>query len=307
MVTAWNQSLPGYLETTEDRLAAHLAGDPNFDPEGCIGAFTHGNEIAGFVIAKRWRIPNHDMAQDDANQWTRDGTGGIGMICVVPALQRRGIGTLLMQASEKFFKKNQVAVVTIGREPGRHFLPGVPESLEDTLEFFEKCGYHGGFQSAIDIIGDISNITEIPGGNAKLASKIEQNKAKGFAVMGYMPALRDKLLQFMKIVFPGNWYWRVACHVNDPVAPRDELQLLVDRHGNDLHVHGFALTATQASASLGPATIVQSHGSPAFGGLGPIGIVKEMRGSRGLGAMLLHHALVNLHRKGVTKVLIDWT
>jgi hypothetical protein len=35
--------------------------------------------------------------------------------------------------------------------------------------------------------------------------------------------------------------------------------------------------------------------------------VKELRGSRGLGAMLLHHALVNLHRKGVAKVLIDWT
>ncbi|MEX2680751.1 MAG: GNAT family N-acetyltransferase [Candidatus Sigynarchaeota archaeon] len=307
LAAAWTESLPGSFEMSAERLAGYLTGDPNFDPEGCIGAFTPGGELAGFVIGKRWRIPNHDMANDDAIQWTRDGTGGIGMICVRPGFQRKGIGKQLMAAIESFFVKNGVMVISIGREPGRHFLPGVPQPLEDRLEFFDKCGYRHGFESAIDIMADISGIDAILERNRKLRDKIAANRVDGYDVIPYEPALERDLLEFMRAAFPGKWYWTVACHVNAHQVPRDELQLLVHRQGEKVQVLGFAKTATQAGIDLGPATLVQSRGSADFGGLGPIGIASEIRGHRGLGAMLLHYALVNLHRKGVNKVLIDWT
>ncbi|NMC07749.1 MAG: GNAT family N-acetyltransferase [Candidatus Lokiarchaeota archaeon] len=307
IAAAWTESMPASFEMSAARLDGYLTRDPNFDPDGCIGAFTPGGELAGFVIAKRWRIPNHDMAQDDATQWVRDGTGGIGMICVRPPFQRKGIGKRLVTAAEAFFKKNDVRVISIGREPGRHLLPGVPQPLEDTLEFFDKLGYSSGFTTAIDIKGNISGIEAIPDTNTKLRDKIATNRANGYDVISYDPSMRDSLLDFMRVTFPGKWYWTVLSHVDAPDAPRDELQVLVRKHGNKRQVLGFAHTSTQAAIGLGPATLVQSRGSTEFGGLGPIGIANDIRGSQGLGAMLLHHALVNLHRKGVNVVLIDWT
>ncbi len=307
MVAAWNVSLPGSFEMSAERLEGYLSRDPNFDPEGCIGAFTPEGILVGFIIGKRWRIPNHEMANDDANQWIRDGTGGIGMVSVRPGFQRKGIGKQLMAAVESFFVKNDVLVISIGREPGRHLLPGVPQPLEDCLEFFDKCGYTRGFESAIDIIGDISDIEAIPKDNQKLLDKMARNAADGFEVIPYDSSIKVAVLDFMWETFPGKWYWRVLSHVNDPGAPLDELQVLVRREGREMHVLGFALTATQQGTCMGPATILQSRGSQNFGGLGPIGISGGVRGSRGLGAMLLHCALVNLHRKGVDRVLIDWT
>ncbi|MBN2151632.1 MAG: GNAT family N-acetyltransferase [Candidatus Lokiarchaeota archaeon] len=307
LAAAWTESLPGSFEMSAERLAGYLTRDPNYDPEGCIGAFTPGGELAGFVIGKRWRVPNHDMANDDAVQWVRDGTGGIGMLCVRPGFQRKGIGKKLVAAIESFFEKSGVLVISIGREPGRHFLPGVPQPLDDCLEFFDKCGYNQGFESAIDIVGDVSGIDTVLEKNRKLRDKMQKNAADGFEVVHYDHDMKEALLGFMRETFPGKWYWRVSSHVNDPCAPLDELQVLVQRKGEERRVLGFALTATQQGMDLGPATILQSRGSPEFGGLGPIGIATGIRGGRGIGAMLLHCALENLHRKGVNEVLIDWT
>nr|MDO8114156.1 GNAT family N-acetyltransferase [Candidatus Sigynarchaeota archaeon] len=307
LVATWNAALPASFTMSPERLNGYLSLDPNFDPEGCLGAFSGTGDLHGFVIGKRWLIPNHDMADDDATQWRRDGTMGVGMIGVKPDFQRKGIGKKLMKAIEAFFRKHEAGMVSIGREPGRHFLPGVPGSIEDTLEFFDKCGYNRGFEMAIDIIGDISAYEEFPRDNPKLCEKIKNNKADGFDVVGFRPALKGKVLAFMNEQFKGRWYWRVAAYANEPRAAPDELQLLVRKKGKAVDIVGFAATASQASFALGSPTIVQSRGDTQFGGLGPIGIARELRGSRGLGAMLLHYALLNLKRKGVKRVLIDWT
>src|SRR5271157_262962 len=308
LVETWNQALPDSFMTSTDRLNVYLVEDPNFDPDGCLGAYASNGDLVGFIIGKRWIIPNHDLCNEDSTQWFRDATGGIAMIGIKPDYQRQGIGTVLVGAIERFFQAHDVAVVSIGREPGRHFLPGVPQPLEDCLElFFDKLGYNKGFETSIDIIGDISGYEEFPGDNPKLCDKIEANKADGFDVIGYNPELESKLMEFMKAIFPGKWYWRAASHARETRAAADELQLLVRGNGDDVEVLGFADTASQASIVLGPPTLVQSRGDEVFGGLGPIGIAKEIRGNRGLGAMLLHYALLNLKRKGVEWVLIDWT
>lgn len=308
LVEAWNQALPDSFVTSPERLNGYLAEDPNFDPDGCLGAFTVDGELAGFVIGKRWIIPNHELGEDDAAQWFRDKQGGISMIGVKPMYQRKGIGTALVGAIERFFQAHNVAIVSIAREPGRHFLPGVPQRLEDQMEYFwDKIGYNVGFDTAIDIMGDISGYEEYPADNPKLCDKIEANKAEGFDVIGYQPDLEAKLLDFMRAEFPGKWYWRAMSHAREPRAAADELQLLVKGTGEDMEICGFADTASQVSIVLGPPTMVQCRSDPAFGGLGPIGIARDLRGSKGLGAMLLHYALLNLKRTGVERVLIDWT
>ena len=193
LVNVWNKSVSAPFTITSNILRPHLDGDPNFDHEGLIGAYLADSELIGFVIVKRWQVPQHEMGQSDENQWVRDAKMGIGAMGVLPDYQHQGIGRSLIEQAENFAKKNDGHVLSLGREPGKHLFPGVPEPLEDTMEFFEKVGFAGPIESSIDIIGDISNIDiDI---NPKLAEKLAANEADGFRVICYDPFLKEPLLQ----------------------------------------------------------------------------------------------------------------
>jgi ribosomal protein S18 acetylase RimI-like enzyme len=305
LVDLWNRCVSEPLTITRELLGPHLNEDPNYDLEGLIGAYTPEEKLVGFALVKRWQVPQHEMGQSDDNQWIRDAKMGVGAIGVDPEYRHQEIGSGILRQVEKFTKKHDGTVLTIGREPGYHLFPGIPELLEEFMEFFGKNGFNGGIESAIDIIGDISNIDNNI--NSKLTEKITANEADGFAVISYEPSLKDSLLDFMKREFSGRWFWKVKTFIENPLNALDELQILIQHQGDDLIIAGFASTCTQASTHAASPTIVQSQGKETFGGLGPIGIGKDYRGSKGLGAMLLHYALVNLKNKGVTTVLIDWT
>ncbi len=308
IVALWNHTLPAQFTITEGILSGHLDLDPNYDPGGVMGAFTTDGQLVGVIIGKRWQIPNHDMASDDAQQWVRDAQWGIAVIFVAPDHQRAGVGSQLLKAFEKFARENGAEVISIGREPGRHMFPGVPESLEDSLQFFEKHGYgKTGYIPAIDIIGDISGAEALPPNNPKLAGKITQNRKDGFDVVKFRPALKEKVFNFMRETFPGKWYWTVKTILDASGDVQDNLQVLIQTKGKATHVCGFAYTATQANQPLCPPHLMHSQGDATFGGIGPIGIARDLRGSRGIGAMLLHLSLVYLRSKGVRRVLIDWT
>lgn len=308
MVSLWNRTLPVQFKTTEGILRGHLDLDPNYDPGAVLGAFTTDNRLVGIIIGKRWKIPNHDMAADDAQQWVRDAQWGVGFLLVAPEQQRTGIGFQLLGTFEKYAHENGAEVISIGREPGRHMFPGVPEPLEDRMAFFERHEYgKTGFQVSIDIIGDISGVEPLPQNNPKLVGKITQNRQHGFEVVSFRPALKEKLFSFMRETFPGKWYWTVKTIIDDPGDVKDNLQVLIQTKGKMINVCGFAYTATQANQPLGPPHLLHSQGDPSFGGIGPIGIARDLRGSLGLGAMLLHLSLVYLKSKGVRHVLIDWT
>lgn len=309
LIDVWNQTLPETFSMDAERLRGYLDRDPNYDPQGSLAAFeSSSNRLVGYVLGKRWLILMEDMGDTKENQANRDKGMGIAIVFVHSDFQKLGIGTRLMIAIEKWFADNGGKIYSISQEPGLHMLPGVPEILEDCLEFFDQFGYgEGGIATTIDIIGDISNYEEFPSDNPKLLKKIEANHANGYDVVGYSPDIKEATLAYMKKNLSGDWYWKCKIQMEEPTVAADELQLLIKRTGEEVRVHGFAVTATQASINVGPATILQSQGRADFGGLGPIGIEEEVRGSQGLGAMLLHDALYHLKLKGVKTVLIDWT
>jgi GNAT superfamily N-acetyltransferase len=314
LVRTWNGTFLPQIHTTREILRGFLDYDPNFDPNLCLGAY-HKDQLVGFLIGKRWRVPHHEMALDDANQWVRDAKWGIGAIGVLPEFQKQGIGRKLLQFFEHHAIENGAALIGIGREPGKHLFPGIPQFYEDTLEFFEKCGYSlTPIESAIDITGDISHILEVPEKNPKLWSKITANHAAGFHVIPFTPEWGDKTRQFLRQSFPGKWYWTANHVMTHPELPMDELQLLIHQSpsaqpndSNSGNVIGMACVYRLAAAARGVPHLLHGQGRSDYGGLGPIGIAQTYRGSRGLGAMLLHYALCHLRKKGVRTVLIDWT
>jgi GNAT superfamily N-acetyltransferase len=308
LVELWNICLPESMSTVPELLRNYLDNDKNYDPEGSIGAYTNENEMVGWIIGRRWQISIEEMGGNKEDQENRDKQMGIGMIFVHPNYRRKGIGTKLVQIVEEFFAKNGGQIISIGREPGNYFLPGVPEELDETMEFFDTFGYgESGISSSIDIIGDISYYEEIPINNPKLAEYIRKNKADGYEVIAYSNDLKEKMRDYMHTTFGNHWYWKVNNHIICPEAAMDEIQILIRKNPSGVQEFlGFALTSSVSSMKTAAATLVQSKGDPIFGGLGPIGISDSIRG-RALGAMLLHCALYNLKRKGVKKVLIDWT
>ncbi len=308
IVALWNRTLPAQFKINDGILRGHLDLDPNYDAGSVLGAFARDGHLVGVIIGKRWKIPNHDMAADDAQQWVRDAQWGVGVLFVAPERQRAGIGSQLLRAFEKYARENGAEVISIGREPGRHMFPGVPEPFEDCMPFFERHDYgKTGFQVSIDIIGDISGVEPLPQNNPKLVGKITNNRKNGFDVVSFRPAFKDKLLNFMKETFSGKWYWTVKTIMDAPGAVQDNLLVLIQTKGKVTQVCGFSYTATQANQPLGPPHLLHSQGDPSFGGIGPIGIARDLRGSQGLGAMLLHLSLVYLKQKGIRHVLIDWT
>ncbi|MHA1733080.1 MAG: GNAT family N-acetyltransferase [Promethearchaeota archaeon] len=316
VVGLWNLCLPPSFTTTGGVLENYLHRDVNFDPGACLGAYDQGGRLVGWIIGRRWREEYHKVGRGDISREEQDSQYGVGMLFIHPEFRRRGIGTRLLTRLEDYFRSLHAGeydhelkrVVSLGREPGRYFLPGVPEELEGALDFFAEFGYGAsGFQTAIDVIGDITSYEEVPQDNQKLADLIEKNRRDGFRVVPFREELREAAIGFITGEFGQHWVWKVLNHVNDPGADLGELQLLVrETADSEPEFSGFALTATTKSLCTGPATLVQGGGDPKFGGLGPIGISESVRG-RGLGAMLLHDALYHLKTKGVERVLIDWT
>ncbi len=308
IVSLWNRTLPTQLNITGEILRGHLDYDPNYDSDGVLGAFNANGTLVGVIIGKRWKVPNHDLAEDDMQQWIRDAQWGIGILFVTPDHQRVGIGSQLLEAFERFARENGAEVISIGREPGRHIFPGIPEPLEDCIPFFEGHGYgKTGLQTSIDIIRDIADVEPLPKNNAKLNEKITNNRKNGFDVVRFQPEFKESLLNFMRETFPGKWFWTVKTIIDAPGEIKDNLLVLVQTRGKRVKIFGFAYIATQENQPLGPPHLLHSQGNPAFGGIGPIGIAIDLRGSQGLGAMLLHLSLVYLKQKGVRRVLIDWT
>lgn len=72
------------------------------------------------------------------------GSGGIKLLCVLPAYRRRGIGSKLLSCAEE-----ELGVeITLGRTGSGYIVQGVPYTCDmSAVGFFEKRGYHANWTS----------------------------------------------------------------------------------------------------------------------------------------------------------------
>jgi GNAT superfamily N-acetyltransferase len=73
------------------------------------------------------------------------GSGGIKLLCVLPAYWHRGIGSKLLSCAEDALG----AEITLGRSGSGYLIQGVPYTYDmSAVRFFEKRGYHADWTSA---------------------------------------------------------------------------------------------------------------------------------------------------------------
>lgn len=109
------------------------------------------------------------------------------------------------------------------------------------------------------------------------------------------------LLDFLAENFPGRWLYDTQERLKVEPTPADILVLK-----GQGRIWGFCHLYHAGSRRIGPGIYWRKALGPGYGGLGPIGVSRDLRG-RGLGFALLCYGVQRLKELGVQRMVIDWT
>lgn len=286
VLSIWNDAMGDTFPLDRRLWRQNVDDDPHYDPRGIFLAFA-GDRPVGLCAARVCRVP---LGKDGK----KPGQGWISALAVAPGHQRRGVGTHLLEAAEKWLAARKARHILVGGDPG-HFFPGIPVEASGAQVFFEGRGYAARGDVCYDVRRDISDFTVPPLVHRVMARNVHFRISR--CTNRQVPAL----IAFLEQTFPGRWLYETQLRLQGERAPGDIIVLGI---GN--RVVGFAHTFRPTSQRLGPSVYWRKLLGPQYGGLGPMGIATDVRGS-GLGFALLCGAIEKLRDDGVVNMAIDWT
>lgn len=289
LVDLWNASIGSDFPMDLRLWRQNVDGCDRTSPEGSWIA-VDGQACAGFVIAKS---PNH-----------------ISAIIVHPEYRRQGIGRKLLERACAALAspegRTRAAAFTAPLDPPHqlitgqdyaHFFPGVPEPYEGAFEFFQACGWRKTEGWCVDLWRELAAFSIDP----SVAAKIEELRRNGIVLQACTPKLTESLLRHVEANFSTRWLNETRSRI---LMEPDPAEIKVAVRGGD--VVGFAHTFTNRSAKLGPSVMWRGLLGAEYGGLGPIGVAKDVR-KIGLGLALLNYGVDEVRKAGMTRMAIDWT
>lgn len=286
MLSLWNAEMGADFPMTARLLRQNTADSPFFAPED-VFAITDESKLVGFVIARPGRQIGPDV-------WFTPESGWINSIVVAGDRRREGIGTILLGHAESYLREHGARYIALGSDP-HHFFPGIPVQYEAAKAFAQARGYQlGGL--AHDMWRDLTDY-DVP-------QRVRETLAREEPAIRIRPGTRDDmpgLAKFLADEFPGRWHWE-CLHFLEQGGDPGEFTLLLENG----QVAGFSQTFCYSSAVIGSNVMWHPLLGDYYGGLGPIGIAKRLRG-RGLGLALLCESVADLKRRGVRRMCIDWT
>jgi predicted N-acetyltransferase YhbS len=256
MTELWNESFP------EIRLSASdfkkQFDEFGITPSECQVARTD-NCIAGFAIATDRRIPF--IGTDPL-------PGCLAAVTVGAKFRRKGIGTLLVRASEQNLKSSGVKKIRLGYPTYIRgtilSLIGVDIQWLGSVRFFESLGYAP--RRALDSMTLSLVNWQMP---PDMARKLEDDRRSGITFETLKPHEEDNLMDFLKEEFPGQWHDQFVILRETGSLITKEV-LIVKDHGK---IAGFA----------GPFHIARNGDTCGVG----LGLALGLRG-RGLGMSLVY-------------------
>lgn len=269
LLALWNATL------THDPITASLFHtqvllDANFDPDRLLVAELEG-ELVGFVLALVRQVPYYDAGLEPERAW-------ITAFGVHPAYRRQGIGRALFQAVQARLVGRHIMIAPY---VPHYFTPGVDgAAYPAALPFLQALGFEGQAE-ALSMQADLNDFTLLP---AVIA--LEQRcAADGLVVRPLMAADLPALKAFLVGEFGWDWFRFAA----------EYLQVLLGPGSDELG----AWVAVQGAQVVGYC----QHRRERFG---PFGVAAALRG-RGLGRVLLYHALAQMRAQGFHVAWFLWT
>lgn len=242
----------------------------NYQQKIAYGAYDK-NQLVGFIIGKISDIPNFTNL------------GWISLIYVSKKYRRQGIASHLLSLLEEQFKGKDEIIV--GKDLDNIF-PGIPTDFDNLTDlFFEKRGYISG-KYTHDLI------------NRNPFSLQLKHDASQFIVC--TKEYQEQLLAFVKRNFDGRWY----LETQDYFAQGGNGSSYVLGLDED-RVIAFARISDRSEDFL-PYHLTWYMRFQKLGGIGPLGVDKEYRGS-GFGYDIVGYAINILKSRNVQEIMIDWT
>jgi len=278
-IALWEFTIPAKYHVELSTLESKTFGHANFLPERSLTVWD-GDDLVGFLAAK---------------------SDPVGTLYLEPNLNRIHINSMAFRNPQVAHLMLQLLeslgsnLIVFGQDNG-HFFPGVPEEWMELHSVFQDRGYISDESWAHDLEHDLRNYKPPTGSLDPLnPANIELRRCTTDDV--------PNLEEFFSREFSGRWHYdTIKYKIVEQNEATDIFALWVDGV-----VEGFAYTQSFKTTKIPVAGCVWNCDlGENWGGLGPIGVSKRVRGMK-FGGAVLAGALQSLKESGVHRCIIDWT
>jgi GNAT superfamily N-acetyltransferase len=254
------------------RFTQKVLLDHNFRAAGAPVAIADG-KVVGFCLGIARQTPLENAPSDSER-------GYITLLGVLPAYQRRGIGTKLLAAAEEYLLGQGRTMVMVSSYAPNYFIPGVDvNAYAAAMSFFQKHGY-------VEVYRPLAMQTslwdlQVPPWVGERRKKLAEEKV---FVSPFISGLALPLIEFARKEFPGDWV-RVARETVGKILTGDSPMRLMVAYDKD-QVVGFSHYENER--------------------FGPIGVAQSQRG-RGVGQVLMYMTLDAQRQAGFRAAWFLWS
>jgi mycothiol synthase len=211
-----------------------------------------------------------------------DGDGGVQLLLVDPAAQRRGIGTRLLHAGVERLTALGVTTVALGSGGHDYLWPGVPDDLPGAAGFFMARGWRFGHR-VLDLVADLHGYQVPPGA-------VERAERTGVSIRVQTAPEREEVLAFEEATFP-NWLRAFQRAISPVLVARDPAGAMV----------GALLFRGPPDGTIFTPMLGRDAGT-----IGCVGVAAAARGA-GVGSAMVARASELLRDAGTGACHIGWT
>ncbi len=272
IVTVWNHCLTVDL-ISPGVLEARVLLDPNYRDDFFLVAWEK-EKIIGFVLGicgEGFFSPTRLVG---AQSW-------ILAIAVEAEYRRCGVGTMLLAELESRFQEAGKREIWIATYPTAYISPGIDEdAYAGGLNFFRSQRYQVAYRAlAMDASLWPPHFPE------NIADQEQQLIEQGITFQPYSVAQLSAFRRFLRSELPWDWEWLALRNLR--------------------RIHEGTFSPAQFWLALYKGEVVgycQYEGAH----FGPFGVTKEFR-QRGIGTVLLSHALRSMAQQGEHSAWVLWT
>jgi GNAT superfamily N-acetyltransferase len=243
-------------------------------------------EALGFIIGKTWN-EKIDLPSYDDLSW-------ISLMYVKPSFRKRGIGSLLLEKVEEIFKKQNKKIINLGKDY-YNFFPGLPVELKIHRAWFEKRGYHIGYDTN-DLIKKVESNTK-----KEVLKPFKDNK--NYIIRRATKNDFEGIDKLIKDNWPGRWYMEFVDYVSNG-GTGHEYMICINESGivcgfckvcdinTNIMLNGYSMNFYDLFKHLS--------------GIGPLGVDINYR-KLNIANNILKNIINELLENGTTEIIIDWT